>query len=94
MERFDVTEHGSLEEKRLYLPLTIKCKCPKCGTINEHDFRDNYLSYPIINKVETIGVYCNECETYFDQKMVLKIAVEIHPNEVTWDGDKKPLTEM
>jgi len=77
MERFEVIGRGEIEMKRLHLPLTIKCKCPKCNTIAEHDFEDNYLSYPTVNKEETIAVYCKQCEDWFQQKIILKIAIEV-----------------
>jgi hypothetical protein len=39
-----------ISEERFYMAGSYKVKCPKCGNIDEDDFCDNYLSYPIVGK--------------------------------------------
>lgn len=78
MERFEVTStKDTIEVKRLNLPLVLKCKCPKCKTIVEYDLMEAYLMYPKVNAEETVGVYCDHCDDHFDQKIILKIAIEV-----------------
>ncbi len=76
LKRMEAEGDGEIEVKRFSLPIVIKVNCPKCETLNEYDFNDNYLSYPTLNKPESIEIYCIGCEDYFSHNVTLKIAIE------------------
>jgi len=76
MEKLEITKEFDLEVKRFYLPIQIERNCPKCGTKCEHDLSQDYLSYPTVNKKESIYFYCNECEHEFEIDVKLKISLE------------------
>lgn len=82
MKRYEATEEVGVEVKRFYIPLIINVTCPKCKRINEHDFGDNYLSYPILNKPETISVHCDDCDDYFNVDIKLRIAIEVDEESI------------
>jgi uncharacterized protein YbaR (Trm112 family) len=68
-----VASKGSLEVKRLYLPIVVKVICPLCNTNLERDFEEDYLSYPLVGVDEKHEIYCEDCEEEisFDVKLTL-----------------------
>lgn len=66
-----------LAVKRFYFPFVLKRKCPVCGYLNEHDFEREYLSYPVLNVKEKVGLYCDECDHEFTVGVTLKLSLEI-----------------
>lgn len=50
------SESFAVDVKRLYLPVTIKVKCPNCGGDITRDLRKHYLMYPSFNAVEKVGI--------------------------------------
>ena len=66
---------GILEVKRLYLDeLEMFIICPNCG----HERKwDNYFYYPEINTPINIHFYCSECEHEWEEKVILKINLEL-----------------
>jgi len=67
-----------IDIKRLYLPETIfKMDCPHCGKDVVIDFNETYLSYPIANVVQYHLYYCDNCDTEFHYKAILKLSFEL-----------------
>ena len=54
-----------VDDKRCYLPLKLKTKCPSCGDELIKDFSDDYLSYPDFNKPIKVGLWCESCNNEF-----------------------------
>lgn len=77
MKRFDVTGTTEIDVKRFYIPLTIQLKCPKCNTMNDHNFSEQYLMYPTVNKPESTEIRCKNCDDHFSVNVILKIAIEV-----------------
>lgn len=59
-------------EKRFYFKGVIKVKCPKCQEQIEHDFEDQYLSYPEIGKPAILDLYCEKCDSNFEMPIIVK----------------------
>lgn len=77
MKNTEIKTKSEIEVKRFYLPIVAKVKCPHCGHENEHDFDDNYLSYPTLNKEEPIYMCCDKCDGEFEFDIKLKISMDI-----------------
>lgn len=64
--------------KRFYLPgVVIKSKCLNCKKEMKRDLGDDYLSYPETNKSESVYFYCNDCDIEFEEKIIIKLSVEL-----------------
>jgi hypothetical protein len=52
-----------LAVKRFYLPFRLVDTCPKCSRTVERNFDTDggYLSYPVLNKPETVSLWCDDC---------------------------------
>lgn len=76
---------GSLEIKRLYLPVKVSVKCHHCHNILTYDFEEQYLSYPNIGKPKQCGVYCEDCdrETFFESTL----EVTLHCDTINTRGE-------
>ena len=76
---------GSLDIKRMYLPVAVEVKCHHCDNILTHDFEDSYLSYPTIGVPKQCGVYCDQCEreTFFNTTL----EVTLHCDTTNTTGD-------
>lgn len=77
IKTYQVVNEKELDVKRFKLPLVINVPCPNCKTINELDFEKCTMDYPVINKQGQVYVYCKDCEDFFEQKITLRIAVDI-----------------
>jgi hypothetical protein len=77
MRRFEVIGENGVEVKRFYIPIVIDALCTKCGEICKHDFGNDYLSYPIINKPESVGVYCEKCDEHFEVNVTLRLSLDV-----------------
>jgi len=61
-------------EKRQRFPYILEWNCPECGKRKEHDFREHYLSYPIMGEPEEIALFCMDCD---DMDPVAHTSVEM-----------------
>lgn len=61
--------------KRLHLPVEIHSKCPFCGEPVYLDLSDSdYLAYPDINGIETVGGLCpNDHEFFIKLKFTINV---------------------
>jgi hypothetical protein len=76
------TCEGVQLEKRFYLPgITIKSKCPKCGTPWERDMGGDYLSYPTVGQPSNAYGYCRneECEHEWPVMVIVRVTLEAAP---------------
>jgi uncharacterized protein (UPF0212 family) len=82
------TCQGAQLDKRTYLPgIVITSKCPKCGANYEMDFRDRYLSYPVVGKTIELTAFCGDCEHEGKLgKVILKVTLEEVPDAPPSDG--------
>lgn len=65
-----------IEVKRLYLPVVITKNCPKCSRRIVLDLNDDYISYPTLNTVEDIHMYCAECDYEFYVSARITVNIE------------------
>lgn len=77
LKTYPVESDETIEVKRFHFPLVIEVKCPTCGTLCNHDFSQEYLSYPKLNTPESIGVFCKTCQVCFDVDVTLRISLEV-----------------
>ncbi|HEY5563413.1 MAG TPA: hypothetical protein VIK72_16965 [Clostridiaceae bacterium] len=64
---------GELDIKRFYLEgVEIECICPKCKVTFEYD---QYLSYPSVNEVMEIDLYCPDCDHEWMEEIKLSIGI-------------------
>ena len=69
-----------VEEKRFYVPGSVmKGKCPKCGAAYKHDFGEDYFAYPSVNEPIEVHCTCGKCEHEWDERVVLRVTVEMAP---------------
>jgi hypothetical protein len=47
-------EIETIECKRLYVPIKIVDTCPECGITVTRNLNSDYISYPVLNRVEQI----------------------------------------
>ena len=88
MDIKEITKESALDIKRFYIPLQIDTKCPNCGKeINVDLNGDDYLSYPYLNKPESVYCYCNECGAEFDFEITLRLKVEINPKTTLFKNE-------
>lgn len=66
-----------LDVKRFYFPFILKRKCPVCGYLNEYNFENEYLSYPVLNNKKPVWFCCYECDHEFSVGVMLKLSLEI-----------------
>ena len=65
-----------IEVKRFYLAgVEISANCPKCGKKIKYDI-EQYMSYPKLNKKETINFLCIKCDDFFEEHIKLVLTVE------------------
>lgn len=65
---------GELEIKRMYLPgVVLKGKCA-CGKHLVRDFSQDYLSYPTMNKVTKVHLYCGDCD---DDTVTIQVRLNV-----------------
>lgn len=62
--------------KRTYLPFILKTNCNHCNKELVKDLTTNYLSYPIINTIQDICFYCNDCDKEQEEKVKLIVKLE------------------
>ena len=59
------TATGSIdlgEIKRCYVEgLKIRLVCPRCNSVLEHDFSEQYISYPNIGDADSAFFHCEKC---------------------------------
>ena len=72
-----IKEKIEINIKRFYLPLVIKDKCPNCDGDITYDLGEQYLSYPILNEPETIGICCEACDLEFEKTVTLSLSIDI-----------------
>ncbi len=73
---------GSINVKRFYLiGVQLREKCPTCGEMVEWDGDDQYVSYPVLGKVEKIYMYCDGCGNDFPKSIRLSLTVETFDKE-------------
>jgi len=66
------------EVKRFPLPMPVTQDCPECGeTVTYSTETNNYLSYPVANRIEPFGMYCAECEHEWEIDIMLNVSLDI-----------------
>lgn len=63
-------------EKRFYLPYLLTGECPSCEHSYERDLSFDYLSFPVLGDVNTVDMYCYECEHEWVEFLFLDVKVE------------------
>lgn len=53
-----IDESFEIDAKRFHVPIVVRATCPKCGRECENDYRDTGMTYPKVNRPETIGFVC------------------------------------
>lgn len=82
MERLDAKGTGEIEVKRFYIPIKVEIPCAHCGAKLEKDFGQEYLSYPVLNTPEEVGIYCEECEEESAFDVTLRLSLEVDKEKV------------
>lgn len=67
----------TIDVKRMYVPSTLKTKCPACGEELVQDFSREYLSSPPVNKPFQHGLYCCDCDHEFEVTLKLVMTLEV-----------------
>lgn len=78
---------SSVDVKRFYVPCTARGACPKCQAPFERDFEEHYLSYPTMNSVQIITLYCEKCEHEWGVPMRLDVTL----TDATSAADDNPI---
>lgn len=78
VEKFKVHGENEIEVKRFYLPLVVSIDCPRCKSVNEVDFNNEYLSFPVTNKNNAVYVCCNNCDNEYEFDVNLSIEIEVN----------------
>ena len=79
IEKIKIEKGSSIDVKRFYLPgVEITTKCPKCGEEIKY-FGEDYLSYPIVGEIETLALYCSNCDINFliDAKLNIELEYDL-----------------
>lgn len=67
---------GNIDVKRFYLEgIVIYENCPKCEKLIKFD-DSQYMSYPNLNRKETINILCENCDDFFEVSIKLTLKVE------------------
>lgn len=66
-----------LEIKRFYFPSKITWTCDRCNEENIMDFDEDYLSYPPVNEVFDLDLYCPNCDNEHVVKAKLSMKMDI-----------------
>ena len=77
METIDIDGEHEIQVKRFYLPVEVEITCPDCQAKLSKDFEQDYLSYPVTNKKESVYLYCDDCDGEFEFDVVLKLSLDI-----------------
>lgn len=67
-----------LDIKRFYIPgVILEVDCPQCGQTLQQDLEHDYLSFPSLDKPETVYFYCDECGLEeIEGQIVLHLSIE------------------
>ena len=76
---------NELPIKRFYLPFRLVDTCPKCSreVVRNFDTDGGYLSYPTVNKPETVSLWCDDCGV----EWLVAIRLDFRLTVVTEAGD-------
>ena len=74
-----IANAGNLEgDKRQHFPYILEWSCKKCGITNTLDFQtERYLSYPVLGKPYSFALYCDECDTEDEVKLLPQISLMV-----------------
>lgn len=68
---------GNVECKRFYMPgIKAFSVCPKCKEERELDFKDQYLSYPVVNRFQNVYFFCEPCNTDWEEEVKLEVSLK------------------
>jgi transcription elongation factor Elf1 len=82
MRTFKVKEKMSLNVKRLFLPITFKCKCPNCNKENVVDLSDKGLYYPKVNVTFDFYLCCDNCGEGLSIPINMGISLRVEDAEI------------
>lgn len=68
-----------IEVKRMYWPGTIEATCPNCKHEQVEYGSTRYLSYPTANVPFDMTLCCEECDTEWPVRVILRVSVEVLP---------------
>ncbi len=74
-------DKDALDIKRFYLNgLVLEDECPMCKSKVENDFggEPGYLSYPTPGIPESVFLYCEDCDSEWERKVILEINLKLH----------------
>lgn len=91
MKAINSIEPFSVEVKRFYFPAMLKGVCPTCGEEIEHDFEQDYLSYPTANEwfIEDMGHWSEDRQDDCEYQLKLKVNMNLEVSRV--EDNKDPL---
>lgn len=71
---------GELDVKRFYLPgIVIEDNCSECNKLVKFDGENDYLSYPNMDELQMIHMYCEDCN--HDWSLPVKLEVKVSLTE-------------
>ena len=78
-----------LAVKRFYLPFLLVDICPKCSREVTRDLSrdEGYLSYPTVNKPETVSLWCDDCGVEWLVALRLDFRLTVVTDELAWCAD-------
>ena len=68
---------GTELEKRFYLDDVVITKECSCGAIMEKDLSSDYLSYPVVGYPENICLYCDKCDTEYEDYVKVTVIINL-----------------
>lgn len=74
--------------KRCYVDGKIMIKCPNCGEVITHNFKEHYLCNPEVGKKTDCYFYCDNCDHEYEIPMRVKHA------HITIEYDDTKITEV
>lgn len=72
---------GTELDKRFYLDdVVLKRQCD-CGHIMVKDLSEYHLSYPSVGYPESICMYCDECDTEYEDALRVTVRINLEVEE-------------
>ncbi len=57
--------------------VVLKKDCPVCGEEMSVDLESDYLSYPSVGRFENIYMYCEECDSEYEEALKVRIIMNL-----------------
>jgi len=77
METINLDGENEIQVKRFYLPIQLEVNCPHCQEKCTKDFDNDYLSYPVTNKKESVYICCDDCDGEFEFDVILRLSLDV-----------------